>query len=129
MQPLAARGGPEVVALDDVPLRGGLAVHADDHRAALVAERRIGRFYVETLAQIGGQRVDHLDGHVLVRARICEMSEQQPASSHTHTRGGLHQLRIYASEAESARSLRKRLSTTLMRLGWPATMWLRLRLT
>lgn len=60
---LVAGGGPEVVALDDVLLGGGPAVLADDHRAALLAERRIGQHDFEPLAGVGRQRVSHANRH------------------------------------------------------------------
>ena len=57
---------PEVVTLDDVPLLGDLALFADDGRAALLPERRIGHHDVEPIPRISGQGVGHDDGQVFV---------------------------------------------------------------
>jgi hypothetical protein len=64
-----------------------LAVLAHDHRAALLAEGRIGQHHVEALAGVGRQRVGHLDGHALLGADAVQHQVHR-----AHARRGLHQL-------------------------------------
>ncbi len=87
VQLLVAGGGPEVVALHDVFLGGGLAVFAHDHCAALLAEGRIGQHHVEALAGVGGQRVGHTHRHALLRANAVQHQVHR-----AHARRALHQL-------------------------------------
>ena len=87
VQLLVAGGGPEVVALHDVFLGGGLAVFAHDHRAALLAEGRIGQHHVEALAGVGGQRVGHTHRHALLGADAMKHQVHR-----AHARRALHQL-------------------------------------
>jgi len=87
VQLLVAGGGPEVVALHDVFLGGGLAVFAHDHRAALLAEGRIGQHHVEALAEVGSQRVGHAHRRALLGADAMEHQVHR-----AHARLALHQL-------------------------------------
>ena len=63
---------PEVVTFDDVPFLGDLALFADDRRAALFPERRIGHHDVEPVTRIGGQGVGYDNWKVFVGTDAVE---------------------------------------------------------